>query len=245
MQTCLSSNNPFSYDRYGYAFEHLADKSKCLDYGCYDAMFLHKCKEKKALNYIGIDKNKDIVLQNPYKEQIFVFEDKIPFTDNEFDCVTILDVIEHIYDQDKVLKEISRVLKKDGLLIITVPKKNIFSFLDLGNFKFTFPTLHKYFYILQHSRKEYNYRYINNPNGLIGDVEREKRWHQHFSEIELKDLLENNSFILEECDGSCLFQRVFIILDQLKLGKIIPNKLRVVDAKKFRASNLFCKAKKI
>jgi hypothetical protein len=79
MQTSLSSNNPFSYDRYGYAFEHLADKSKCLDYGCYDAMFLHKCKEKKELNYIGIDKNKDIVFQNPYNEQIFAFEDKIPF----------------------------------------------------------------------------------------------------------------------------------------------------------------------
>lgn len=245
MRTRISSTNPFSYDRYGYTFEHLLDGSKCLDYGCYDAIFLHKCKNKKKIDYIGIDKNKDIILQNPYKEKIFVFEEKIPFTDNEFDCVTILDVIEHINDQDKVIKDIHKVLKKDGLLIITVPKKNIFSFLDLGNFKFIFPTLHKYFYILQHSKKEYEYRYINNPNGLIGDVEKEKRWHQHFSENELRNLLENNGFIVEEFDGSCLFQRVFIILDQLKLGKLIPNQLRVIDAQKFNASNLFCKAKKI
>ncbi|MDD2780903.1 class I SAM-dependent methyltransferase [Sulfuricurvum sp.] len=242
MRTHLSSSNPFNYDRYGYAFENLSEGSKCLDYGCYDGMFLHQCKERKTLEYMGIDKNKDIVLQNPYNEKITFFEDNIPFANNEFDNVTILDVLEHIHDQDKVLREIHRVLKKEGVLIITTPQKNLFSFLDAGNFKFLFPTLHKYCYVLNHSKEEYEYRYLNNQNGLIGDVEKEKKWHQHFTKIELENLLKNNGFTVIEFDGSCLFQRVFILFDLLKVGKIIPYFIRLKDAKMFETSNLFCKA---
>lgn len=48
---------------------------------------------------------------------------KLPFSDNYFDAVTMLAVFEHI-DHDKlkaVLREIRRVLKKDGVFIITTP----------------------------------------------------------------------------------------------------------------------------
>jgi ubiquinone/menaquinone biosynthesis C-methylase UbiE len=48
---------------------------------------------------------------------------KLSFQDNYFDTVTMLAVFEHI-DGDKlmpILKEIHRVLKKDGLFIITTP----------------------------------------------------------------------------------------------------------------------------
>ncbi|MCM8807793.1 MAG: class I SAM-dependent methyltransferase [Candidatus Omnitrophica bacterium] len=39
---------------------------------------------------------------------------KIPYKDNFFDKVICIDVIEHIEDDEKVLKEIKRVLKKGG-----------------------------------------------------------------------------------------------------------------------------------
>ena len=39
---------------------------------------------------------------------------------NKFDLVTLLDVLEHV-DDDKLLKEMSRILKKNGYLLITVP----------------------------------------------------------------------------------------------------------------------------
>jgi ubiquinone/menaquinone biosynthesis C-methylase UbiE len=50
----------------------------------------------------------------------------LPFQDNYFDIVTIFDVIEHIENNTEVtcLKEIKRVLKSDGTLIISTPNNN-------------------------------------------------------------------------------------------------------------------------
>ena len=47
----------------------------------------------------------------------------IPFKNNFFDIVCIPEVLEHLYDVESTLaiKEISRVLKSDGRLIISVP----------------------------------------------------------------------------------------------------------------------------
>lgn len=41
------------------------------------------------------------------------------FKENEFDMILLLDVIEHVRDQIKVLNEIKRVLKPNGLLVIS------------------------------------------------------------------------------------------------------------------------------
>lgn len=49
---------------------------------------------------------------------------KLPFGRNSFDVVICLSVLEHIKEDQKVLREISRVLKKNGELILTVPDKN-------------------------------------------------------------------------------------------------------------------------
>ncbi|MDI6737836.1 MAG: class I SAM-dependent methyltransferase [Nanoarchaeota archaeon] len=46
---------------------------------------------------------------------------KIPFPDNTFDAVHFSEIIEHILDTDKALKEIYRVLKPKGRLIVTTP----------------------------------------------------------------------------------------------------------------------------
>lgn len=46
--------------------------------------------------------------------------EKIPFTKAFFDCVTALDVLEHV-DDSSLVKEIHRVLKSDGFLVVTVP----------------------------------------------------------------------------------------------------------------------------
>lgn len=43
------------------------------------------------------------------------------FETNFFDVVTMTDVFEHIPEPDKVLKEVSRILKHDGILFIKVP----------------------------------------------------------------------------------------------------------------------------
>ena len=45
----------------------------------------------------------------------------LPYDDDFFDAITFTEVIEHLEDHRKILKEINRVLKKDGILIVTTP----------------------------------------------------------------------------------------------------------------------------
>jgi len=47
--------------------------------------------------------------------------DRLPFDSDTFDLVTALDVIEHIDDDLGVLREVKRVLKPGGRLLVTVP----------------------------------------------------------------------------------------------------------------------------
>jgi len=46
---------------------------------------------------------------------------RLPFRDGEFDAVTACEIIEHIYDTDRFLQEIRRILKPRGILVITTP----------------------------------------------------------------------------------------------------------------------------
>lgn len=46
---------------------------------------------------------------------------QLPFAESSFDAVFILDVLEHIDDDETVLREIRRVLRPGGSLLITVP----------------------------------------------------------------------------------------------------------------------------
>jgi len=45
----------------------------------------------------------------------------LPFMDNSFDVITMFQFIEHLHDRKKLLQECNRVLKTNGLLILTTP----------------------------------------------------------------------------------------------------------------------------
>ena len=47
--------------------------------------------------------------------------DKMPYASASFDIVFALDVLEHLENPELALQEVKRVLKKDGLFIVTVP----------------------------------------------------------------------------------------------------------------------------
>ena len=53
----------------------------------------------------------------------FIDKNTIPFEDNSFDVVLLFHVIHHLDDLDKNFKEIHRVLKKNGKIIIYEPNK--------------------------------------------------------------------------------------------------------------------------
>lgn len=51
----------------------------------------------------------------------------LPFPENLFDCVVITEVLEHLISPYKALEEIHKVLKPNGILIISVPNNMTFS----------------------------------------------------------------------------------------------------------------------
>jgi ubiquinone/menaquinone biosynthesis C-methylase UbiE len=81
-----------------------------LDIGCGDGYFLRRCK--KCQERYGLDPLLGDTIQ-----------DHLDFSDNYFDYVTMLAVIEHLSQPEKLMSEIWRVLKSDGKLIMTTPKE--------------------------------------------------------------------------------------------------------------------------
>ena len=56
-----------------------------------------------------------------WRQLVLGSADRLPFRDGSLDLVTALDVLEHIADDQAALCEISRALRPDGLLLVTVP----------------------------------------------------------------------------------------------------------------------------
>lgn len=93
------------------------DKScKILDAGCGEGVLVEKFNEL-GYDIVGIDLNysSNLVRQGNVLE--------MDFGDDTFDIVLLLDVIEHVnyQEQEKVLTEIKRVLKRGGVLIASIP----------------------------------------------------------------------------------------------------------------------------
>ena len=77
--------------------------------------------------YKGI---KEILTKYPtLKITNYVQEDiqtKTPFDSNSFDLIFALDILEHVENPSIAIDEILRILKKDGLLFISVPTESVF-----------------------------------------------------------------------------------------------------------------------
>jgi SAM-dependent methyltransferase len=54
-------------------------------------------------------------------EVVYIAENKLPFIDDHFDCVVSIDVHEHLQDPNPFTRELWRVTKKGGKVIVTVP----------------------------------------------------------------------------------------------------------------------------
>ncbi|MBN2072575.1 MAG: NAD-dependent epimerase/dehydratase family protein [Actinobacteria bacterium] len=63
---------------------------------------------------------KEILKENVY----FLDPEKLPFDDNYFDNMILIDTLEHMEDERPLLNEVKRVLKENGSAIFTVPNQS-------------------------------------------------------------------------------------------------------------------------
>jgi len=113
--------------RYAFALSLVQNKI-ILDLACGEGYGSNLLSES-AQKVVGVDID-EMTIRNAiqkYKKANLIFEKaaatELPFTDYEFDVVVSFETLEHIEQHDQMLKEIKRVLRPDGLLIISTPDK--------------------------------------------------------------------------------------------------------------------------
>ena len=126
--------------RYGIALEYTENKV-VLDIACGEG-YGSNIISKNAKFVYGVDIDKCTIddAKVKYKKENLTFIEGsaslIPLKDNMFDIVVSFETIEHHDKHDEMLLEIKRVLKPDGILILSTPDKLHYS--DLRKFDNTF-----------------------------------------------------------------------------------------------------------
>ena len=130
--------------------------------------------------------------------------EKLPFKAGSFDCVFCGEVLEHVVDTERLLGEMKRVLRKGGILLITVP--------NIANWYNRFLLFLGY---LPHFIESGSMESYGTPYGEInGHV-------KAFTQKSLIEMLERHGFRIEQVTGAGLTKTRDKKYDKglLKLGR--------------------------
>lgn len=138
------SGDPLTPERVERFCRHLKTGDKVLDVGCGNgdatrriASLGHECT--------GVDIALDAIefarVQNPeLRYEVVDADGKIPFEASSFDAIYCAEVIEHIYNVQNFLRDIARVMKPDGIALISTPYHGL-----LKNLMITLTNFEKHF----------------------------------------------------------------------------------------------------
>jgi ubiquinone/menaquinone biosynthesis C-methylase UbiE len=117
----------------------IADRTKIVDIGCGEGILVEKLSKKfPEKSILGIDpstENVDICkAHNLNVCSGSVYE--LPLDDFFADCVLLIEVIEHLDRPETAIKEINRVLRKNGSLILIFPHDSVFRLARIITCKF-------------------------------------------------------------------------------------------------------------
>ena len=119
---------PFHASRVDPIYWDIPDGATVLDVGCNSGAFLRRLAEgKRGITAKGVDVSEKVVALAKEKGLDVSLGDgeSLPFPDASFDYVVLMEVLVHVHEPLKMLKEIRRVLKKDGVLLGSCPHKNL------------------------------------------------------------------------------------------------------------------------
>lgn len=102
------------------AFRNLIPQltGKMMDFGCglkpYEAMFT-------VDDYVGVDYKGDGPTYSHHKVDVFYDGHTLPFEGDHFDSIFSSEVFEHVFNLPEIMKELHRVLKPGGLILVSCP----------------------------------------------------------------------------------------------------------------------------
>ncbi|MCX6720151.1 MAG: methyltransferase domain-containing protein [Candidatus Staskawiczbacteria bacterium] len=120
---------------------YIKDNYSILDVACGTGIFLKKINKKyRGLKLCGIDNSEEMISSANKQSGTITFKtasaEKIPFENNSFDLVMVIDAFYYFQDKETALKECSRVLKPDCHLFLFYPAADIFPNFFLKQIKF-------------------------------------------------------------------------------------------------------------
>ncbi len=116
---------------YGFAKTELAKmlptvRGRFLEIGCGDGATLEYLKSAGATYVAGVDVNADAITAARRRGLDLVLaadveKDGLPFSEHEFDCIVMADVLEHLVNPWETLRKLVGYLKGDGHVLLSMP----------------------------------------------------------------------------------------------------------------------------
>lgn len=188
-----------------YAIQDIVKGKVVLDAACGEGYGTNMLSEY-ALKVYGLDIDEETIehAKEKYTKANIEYQqgsiEELPFPNDYFDVVASFETIEHVNEeiQAKFLKEIKRVLKADGTLIMSTPNKKIYS--DYRNYKNPFHVKEfyedEYYTFLKSAFKKvvFNYQYRESVFLLTGKDS------EHIETLKLNKMTsENSKYIVAIC----------------------------------------------
>jgi SAM-dependent methyltransferase len=167
--------------------------AKVLDVGCGDAVF---AKLMPEFEWYGVDANiekamlrlgdSDSDLEDPGGHPVLMSHDLMkppyPWPEKYFDAIVCSEVLEHLWDLRVVHKEVKRLLKREGLYVISTPNFDwIMNHLESFRRIMQTPEAHWSFEHIRHLNYDTHKRFLND-SGFI--IEKHTGADGHYSSVE-------------------------------------------------------------
>ena len=135
---------------------------------------------------------------------------ELPFETNSFDIVTFREVIEHVEDEQKALREIKRVLRPNGYLLITTP--NLYNFPPDGVIHIRAYTPRSFLLQLEHLKFKIIEKRWKTPNIIHGLMD---LYRLGFKEC-LPDFIDISKRIKNFTDSYYIGTQLFVLAQNIK-----------------------------
>ncbi len=95
---------------------------KALDLGCGEGGSFNY----SGLKMVGADRIKERIAEKAYRKVIADADKRLPFKNKEFNAVIFSGVIQYLKNPESAVKEINRILKPGGILVLTTVNRGSF-----------------------------------------------------------------------------------------------------------------------